>query len=349
LRGRPQWQDIVPSVQEARDTYAIAARNEVAFSRAFLKGVGEMLPEKMPKSFKGAYDQGSAFGVEQSLLVGFDAELAERKFRERVEKAYIKILQESGEDSTRLIGRQFDIDMSFSVGEVEKAICVPTVWANDVKILPSIITTSYTDDSSVWVIKADPPPPINNYSIRWMRKRVDDLITQNVTKQQRLVIQDILANAFEKGLRAETVYAEIKANIGLTEQASKAVERRRILLEEQGFFKSEVEKQIDKYRGQLLKQRAQMIARTETIAANAAGRKHAWQLAQDSGQLPEVERVWITAPPSPNPNRPCEICLGLDGKKAPINGTYESIEGSVEGPPAHPSCRCSETLRRIES
>lgn len=83
--------------------------------------------------------------------------------------------------------------------------------------------------------------------------------------------------------------------------------------------------------------RAETIARTETMRASNEGQNAAWEQAQDAGLLTGDEvRVWITTPD----DRLCPICEPLDGERAAFGDTFEVDGDDLEGPPAHPNCRC---------
>jgi len=188
---------------------------------------------------------------------------------------------------------------------------------------------------------------VNPYSIDWVREHGLDLVADGISPRQKETVTSIIQNAMEQGLRPTDAMEQIKANIGLTNREYEAVINRRILHEEAGLPQPEVERLTGKYQQELLKKRALRIARTETIAAQAQGRKDAWRVAQEAGKLPKVQRRWLAPAPSPDPNRPCDICLDLDGTTAPVDGVYQSnYIGEVPGPPAHPQCRCSESLER---
>lgn len=87
--------------------------------------------------------------------------------------------------------------------------------------------------------------------------------------------------------------------------------------------------------------RAEVIARTETMAAANAGQQEAWSQAVDSGLLTGDERqVWIVTPD----DRLCAICEPMDGETAPLDGTFDVDGDDLDGPPAHPNCRCTVAL-----
>lgn len=83
--------------------------------------------------------------------------------------------------------------------------------------------------------------------------------------------------------------------------------------------------------------RAQLIARTEIMAAANEGQRQAWDQAVDSGLLPpDARRVWITA------GDPCPECETLEDEEADLDGQYPGDGG--DGPPLHPNCRCTEGI-----
>ena len=86
------------------------------------------------------------------------------------------------------------------------------------------------------------------------------------------------------------------------------------------------------------KDRAELIARTETMMAANEGQRQAWQQAITKGLLSDrARRVWI----STEDQRICPQCEALDGQKADMDGEYP---GGVSGPPVHPNCRCTEGI-----
>lgn len=79
-------------------------------------------------------------------------------------------------------------------------------------------------------------------------------------------------------------------------------------------------------------ERAEMIARTEIARADIAGSVRGWSAAGIK------EKEWLVAPEC------CDECQEMDGKKAPIDGTFEGGKDV----PLHPKCRC-DVLPVIES
>jgi hypothetical protein len=324
LKGRPEWQDAVPDSKEGKDAYRIAAAHEGGFKNAFKKAVRELLPEKMTPEIKEAWEKKSVSQLMASLPINDDANETWKRFQDKLVGAYEGVIDESGKQVTEDLNKKFKTRLGFTVKFEQPGTVVE-------KAAKKFVVTV----------------PVNPYSVKWIDQHALDL-AKNLSQTQTAVTRQIIEEGFSKGLRAEELYESIRSNIGLTERDLEAVKRRAELLGEQGYQKEDIDDMVSTYRGDKLDQRAELIARTETISAQAKGREEAWQLAQDSGQLPPVERVWISAPESPNPNRPCEICLDLNGKTAKLGEPYDSIDGPIDGPVAHPGCRCTETLRRSE-
>lgn len=188
---------------------------------------------------------------------------------------------------------------------------------------------------------------INPYSIKWVKEHGLELSKQ-MGSTQRKTLNGIIGDAMEAGTRPTDMIKQIKANIGLTARDYGATVKRMQLHLDAGMSEDMATGLTRKYSNKLLASRAKTIARTETIFAQSRGRRDAWIVAEESGGLPPVEREWVTQPPSANPAAPCPICLPLNGTKAPLKGVYESSVGAIEGPPAHPRCRCTEILGRAE-
>jgi hypothetical protein len=103
-----------------------------------------------------------------------------------------------------------------------------------------------------------------------------------------------------------------------------------------------------KYARKAVKDRALLIARTETMRASNAGQFEGWRQGVKAGQLTGQEnRVWITA----IDDRTCPVCAPMDGAIIPMKGSFflppagnKFVGGEVRMPPAHPACRCAMGL-----
>lgn len=87
--------------------------------------------------------------------------------------------------------------------------------------------------------------------------------------------------------------------------------------------------------------RADLIARTETMQASNDGQLAAWDQAEEAGLLTgDEQKVWIAA----DGDRTCKICDDLDGESVARNETFDVDGDDLGGPPAHPDCRCTVGL-----
>lgn len=88
-------------------------------------------------------------------------------------------------------------------------------------------------------------------------------------------------------------------------------------------------------------ERADEIARTETMRASNEGQSQAWDQATADGLLTGGEsQEWITTPD----DRTCPICEPVDGQTVPLDGQFDVDGEKIDGPPAHPRCRCTVGL-----
>ena len=82
--------------------------------------------------------------------------------------------------------------------------------------------------------------------------------------------------------------------------------------------------------------RAKLIAITETTASYSRGEMTAARTLEKQGFF-DYEKEWQTA----MDDIVCPICKPLQSERVGgVNTNFETLAGSVKGPPAHPGCRC---------
>jgi SPP1 gp7 family putative phage head morphogenesis protein len=182
---------------------------------------------------------------------------------------------------------------------------------------------------------------VSPHAVTWAATSSAQLVT-GVTEGTRDAIRLVMEHAMASG---ESVYDTrtallLRRVIGLTERQAGSVEAFGQRLAEQGLGAEEIASRSDRYAQALLRQRAQMIARTETIASANEGQQAAWREAKAQGLIEEdrTRRVWMTAD---DDRVDTEICEPLDGQEATLDGVFP---GGLFKPPAHPQCRCSVAL-----
>ena len=176
---------------------------------------------------------------------------------------------------------------------------------------------------------------------KWLKDNAARLVKE-VNGTSRRAIRAIVRDGFAAGRHPRAMAKDIRAVVGLTEPQSISVARRRAAMVEAGVAEGKVEKRIARYAERLLKQRAETIARTESMSAVNQGRSAMWRQLQDDGGLePDARKEWLTA----DDERVCPICGPLDEHKPiPLDGSYDTAVGLLSHPPAHPGCRCTEVL-----
>jgi hypothetical protein len=181
---------------------------------------------------------------------------------------------------------------------------------------------------------------VNPYTVPFLENRTAELVTE-ITATTREAIRETVAQLYLEGGSPQRLARRVKPLIGLRSDQMRAVMRRAEQLTIAGVSKPAQDRALAAYGRKLLRQRATLIARTETIFAQAAGQDQAFRFAVDQGLvLAGSVRVWVADPGE----RTCPICLDLDGQEQPIGGIFESIDGPVQMPPAHPNCRCAIVL-----
>lgn len=182
----------------------------------------------------------------------------------------------------------------------------------------------------------------NPYSVPWIERNAAELVTR-VSADARETIRDVVANGFRAGNPPREMAREIEQTVGLLPRQALAARRYRAALRATEASPERIETLTTRYRARLLHQRAEMIARTETIAAEAQGILDSWMVARDEGLIiPGTQKQWIAAPS----DRTCEVCEALDDQ-GPIDlaDSWTDTEGHPTArPPAHPMCLPADAL-----
>lgn len=174
-----------------------------------------------------------------------------------------------------------------------------------------------------------------------IRARTGDRIVQ-ITDETRAAIRQLVERAFTAGEHARSMIPAIRETIGLTTRQERTVARYAASLRDGTRPADRVDRMVTRYRTKLVKYRAELIARTETLQAMNDGQRASWSTLVERGLLDpnRFEREWLAI--VPNDGRTCPVCEGLDEARAPIGGQYEGDGGN--GPPQHPDCRCTEKV-----
>lgn len=212
-------------------------------------------------------------------------------------------------------------------------------WASG-QMVARQLTTALSPEKAVRKPKVDLTFDTSNpKAVAWAKKNGARLVRET-TAETKAAIRRIIADALDEGGPPKVIAKAIRSLVGLTRKQVEAVIKRRADLREEGRAADQVARMAEKYAAQLLKRRAELIARTELSKAANGGQQQLWLDAQEKGLLPpDAEREWIAT------DGACDICGPLDGETAGLDEPWESEDGPIDGPPAHPACRCAEGIR----
>jgi len=193
----------------------------------------------------------------------------------------------------------------------------------------------------------------NPEAVKWARTRAAQLVTE-VTAETQKAIRHIIARAFREGIAPRESARLIRDVVGLrTDQTDSVLAlRTRLLAAERkagasitvpprGLGADRISAILKRQAQRQLRQRALLIARTETIAASNAGQQELWRQAVSSGLLRGNElQMWTVS----FDERLCPVCRPLNGVTVPMGVPFQTSLGPVYAPPAHPNCRCAVVL-----
>lgn len=180
----------------------------------------------------------------------------------------------------------------------------------------------------------------NPESVLWAERRAAALVTE-VDQSTRSAVRALVRASQAEGREVRWLARELREVVALREDQVAAVERFRQRLVLQELPADRVAARTERYAAAQLRLRANTIARTETIAATAAGQDRLWEAAADSGAIDRdrARREWLV---TPDDVLDAEVCEPMDGQRVLIGEPFVTGTGErVMQPPAHPNCRCA--------
>lgn len=151
-------------------------------------------------------------------------------------------------------------------------------------------------------------------------------------------IRSILQRAQTEGWDVPRMRRAIVDSVGLDPRRQTALERYREKLEVDGLRGEKLERRVQQRADAMRRQRAETIARTETVRARNQGHLSEWTQMQAEGDLPsQARKRWVAAY-----KIACPVCQELhQHPPIPLRTPFPSGLGAVMAPPAHPNCRCA--------
>lgn len=180
----------------------------------------------------------------------------------------------------------------------------------------------------------------NPQAERFAAEEAAELVRQ-IVLETRLAIRALILEAQRQGLSIPDQARQIRQYIGLTERQTMAVQHYAERLAAQGLSADVIKQRTQRYYEKLVRYRAQLIARTETIRAANRGQQALWEQAISEGYLsPQRMKTWIVTPD----DRLCELCRTMDGQSVPVTQMFNTPLGFKMSPDLHPGCRCAMGL-----
>ena len=212
--------------------------------------------------------------------------------------------------------------------------------------------------------------PVADARLVALVRQWEDTAFRRVLADVRVGLREQVATELARGIGPRQVAVALKTQVGrvgLTAYDERIIASYRTALEEgrfsdalqralrdKRFDKSltgelspaQIEKMVEAYRRKLVALRAETFARTSAMSAANDATTQSWRdaVAQGTVAYEDVKRYWVTA----KDERLCPICepipsLNPDG--VGLDDAFETDNGPMQNPPAHPNCRCSVFLR----
>ncbi len=181
---------------------------------------------------------------------------------------------------------------------------------------------------------------INPYAVQYAETHLVDLVTPFKADAKELIAK-FVSIAVSGETTPQGAAKDIKDLIGLDARRVQAADNFWRTLVEQDVPDKDIARRVGKYMDSLLRQRAEVIARTETMRAANAGQREAWNVAAGKGLIDKADyvRVWKVT----WDERLCDECEPLDDTSVGMDEEFD--EGD---PPLHPNCRCTINLEKAE-
>lgn len=186
-------------------------------------------------------------------------------------------------------------------------------------------------------------------AIQWAETRAGAMIEQ-IQAEALASVRGVIAGVLRNGGGVARATTGIERVIGLHDRWQQAVNNYynkevQRLSRTRGAETAVLEAQQSAlvYRDQLIRARAEMIARTEILAAQNIGLMLSWYQAADQGllDLNTAEKEWVVGPDGWKGIEVCESCQEMAGQRVPVTSLFSNGEIS---PPRHPNCRCTMNL-----
>lgn len=177
----------------------------------------------------------------------------------------------------------------------------------------------------------------------WVIRRTGEWITQ-IGQTEREAIRQTILDGMRKGSGPAAIARDVRQFIGLTRPQAETIARLRETMEQAGIRGNMIEAALEKRTRKMIRQRAMVIARNESIIASKEGNHQAWMEAAHRGEidLSTARRFWVITPLDA-----CEKCLpipGMNPEGRRLDEPFATPIGALMSAHRHIQCRCVETV-----
>lgn len=167
----------------------------------------------------------------------------------------------------------------------------------------------------------------------WIGRRQQTILAGFTDGQSRAVRALINHHATVEPLSQRALAELLRPVLSLTEAQTASLLKIRASLQAQGKFGDTLELSVTREASRMVRQRANVIARTELATAWNGGAQVTMERAEASGAFARpLKKTWRA-----QPGKPCPTCAGLHGRSVALTAGFD---GAFQTPPAHPGCRC---------
>ena len=177
--------------------------------------------------------------------------------------------------------------------------------------------------------------PVPDRAAAWITSHGAGLVA-DIETGTRDAIRRVVSDGLARGEHPRTIAKRLRRVVGVHGRQVGPIQRAAATMREAGASAVRVDAMIERAMARAQRQRALMIARTETANAVQQGRAGLWDdLARGNHvERARVVRVWLTA----RDERVEDECAALDGEE--VTGLDGPFPGGWSGPTIHPGCRC---------
>jgi plasmid stability protein len=201
-------------------------------------------------------------------------------------------------------------------GREEEAVRMADELAQEVGAAGAKTYTSAGEATSIWlgntarvIVAFDAANP---RALAWLEQQRFDLV-QSITAEQREILRSTLLEGSRSGINPREQAKRLGDSLGLTRQQQAAVANYRRLLEQgsrralarrlhddrvkdvRNLTPAQIDRLVASYRAKMLRYRAEVVARTESLRAVNSGVSEMFRQAEDTGLIEELSQKWHTA------------------------------------------------------